>query len=153
MPETTEEAPAAAVVASSIEPGSAPVTAELPPMAATVKSDPRPKPPPAAAPPHKRGPTKVRLLPVPESLYRTIEYGARDSGMTIAAYLNALIEIARAAVGEETEVGSGAGGADSPASENGPSIGELFARVQEAQAVEVGSSASGDDEAEREESD
>ena len=58
----------------------------------------RPPPPPAAS---KRGPTKVRLLPVPESLYRTIEHGARESGMTIAAYLNALIEIARAAVGDD----------------------------------------------------
>jgi hypothetical protein len=71
--------------------------------------------------------------------------------MTIAAYLNALIEIARAAVGEEAEVRSGDSDAEAPAEGNGPSIGDLFARVQEAREVEVGTSASGDAEAEREE--
>jgi hypothetical protein len=101
----------------------------------------------AATAPSRRGPTKVRLLPVPDALYRTIEHGARESGMTIAAYLNALIEIARAAVGEEVEVR--AGDAASPTNEHGPSIGELFARVQEAQAVEVGEPSSRADDAER----
>ena len=58
--------------------------------------------------------------------------------MTIAAYLNALIEIARAAVGGDPGESPGAGGSSVPAAESGPSIRELFAQVQEAQAVEVG---------------
>ena len=95
-------------------------------------------PPPAAV---KRGPTKVRLLPVPESLYRVIEHGARESSMNIAAYLNALIEIARAAVGDTT--GGRPGAADGAPSEEGPSIRELLSQVQEAQAVEVGSAGEG----------
>ena len=69
-----------------------------------------PAPPPAP----KRGPTKVRLLPVPDSLYRTIEHGARESGMTVAAYLSALIEIARAAVGEDANERPAAGGSTAP---------------------------------------
>jgi hypothetical protein len=94
-------------------------------------------PPP---PPVKRGPTKVRLLPVPEALYKVIEHGARESEMTIAAYLNALIEIARAAVGDAPAGPRNAGGDAAPPDETGPSIRELFAQVQEAQAVEVGGS-------------
>jgi hypothetical protein len=97
----------------------------------------------AAAPAPKRGPTKVRLLPVPESLYRTIETGARESEMTIAAYLNALIEIARAAVGDED---SGTGGEAAGAADSAPGIKELFERVQEAQAVQVGGSSADDPE-------
>jgi hypothetical protein len=91
------------------------------------------------------------LLPVPEFLYRTIEQGARASGMTLAAYLNALIEIARAAVGEEAQGRSAVGDAENPAGEQGPSIGQLFARVQEAQAVDVGTSSGGDEDGESEE--
>jgi hypothetical protein len=85
----------------------------------------------------------VRLLPIPDGLYRTIEHGARGSRMTIAAYLNALIEIARAAVGDE--VSGRASGGDAAGGENGPSIAELFAQVQEAQAVELSKRTSGDD--------
>jgi hypothetical protein len=144
--EPLEEVSAAAIVEASSEEPSAPVPPQTPPPTAASNTDARPKPPPTAPASLKRGPTKVRLLPVPDSLYRTIEHGARDSGMTIAAYLNALIEIARAAVGEDGEGHSGVGDADGPPRENGPSIGELFARVQEAQAVEVGTSAAGDAE-------
>ena len=60
--------------------------------------------------------------------------------MTIAAYLNALVEIARAAVGEDAQVRGGVAGSSARSEESGPSIGELFARVQEAQAVEFGRS-------------
>ena len=88
----------------------------------------------------------MRLLPVPESLYRVIEHGARESSMTIAAYLNALIEIARAAVGEAGDARPGAAGGGPSADEAGPSIRDLFSQVQEAQAVEVGGSDPGDGE-------
>ena len=60
--------------------------------------------------------------------------------MTVAAYLSALVEIVRAAVGEDPGEHAAAGGS----SENGPSIRELFAQVQEAQAVEVGKSSAAD---------
>ena len=117
-----------------------PVVRREPPEAPTPEPPRRQvAPPPAAV---KRGPTKVRLLPVPESLYRVIEHGARESSMTIAAYLNALIEIARAAV-EGTTVGRpGAADSASP-EEGGPSIREFFSQVQEAQAVEVGGAGEG----------
>jgi hypothetical protein len=85
----------------------------------------------------------VRLLPIPDALYRTIEHGARESRMTIAAYLNALIEIARAAVGEDASARTRTG--DAGPSEEGPSIGELFAQVQEAQAVELAARQSSDE--------
>jgi hypothetical protein len=68
--------------------------------------------------------------------------------MTIAAYLNALIEIARAAVREDASARARGGDAAPHGSEEGPSIGELFAQVQEAQAVQLGSGPSSD-EAER----
>jgi hypothetical protein len=158
--ELPEEMTPVAVVAPSIDAGPAPTAVEppatpagsAPPLtvsAGAPKIDARLKPPAAAPAPPKRGPTKVRLLPVPDYLYRTIEHGARESGMTIAAYLNALIEIARAAVGEVAGGRAGLSDAESSGNENGPSIGELFARVQEAQTVEVGSSSIGDDDAER----
>ena len=108
----------------------------------------RTMPAPPAPPAAKRGPTKVRLLPVPDSLYRTIEHGARESGMTVAVYLGALIEIARAAVGEDAGEHQTTDASGTTSAENGPSIKELFARVQEAQAVEVGQSSAADGDSE-----
>jgi hypothetical protein len=126
-------------------PAAAPAAAEKPLGAGGPKvDDARPRPQPAPPAPPKRGPTKVRLLPIPDALYRTIEHGARESRMTIAAYLNALIEIARAAVGADAS-GRPRGGEAVPGSEEGPSIAELFAQVQEAQAVELGSRPSSDE--------
>ena len=146
MPEApvpTPEAPVAApetAVATPVVPEPKPV-----PGATASPEPPRRQ---VAAPPTtsvKRGPTKVRLLPVPESLYRVIEHGARESSMTIASYLNALIEIARAAVGDAAGGRAGAEAAGTAPGERGPSVGELFSQVQEAQAVKVGDADEGDE--------
>jgi len=100
----------------------------------------------AAATP-KRGPTKVRLLPIPDALYRTIEHGARESNMTIAQYLNALIEIARVALGSEVAEAAADVYASSPAAEeeaSPPSLKDVLGRVQTVQEVEVARATSGD---------
>jgi hypothetical protein len=151
VPVPASASPAAPVMAPSTD---AVASNAPPPPIAIDDAHRRTIPAPPAPSATKRGPTKVRLLPVPDSLYRTIEHGARESGMTVAAYLSALIEIARAAVGEDAGEHAAAGGSSAPTNENGPSIRELFAQVQEAQAVEVGkSSAAGGDSDQDEPSD
>jgi hypothetical protein len=164
-PAQLEPEPEADTASAAPAPGSSPAPPIQPPTAevsaAPLASVPLPGAPPqidealrlsvTAPPAPKRGPTKVRLLPVPESLYRTIEHGARESGMTVAAYLSALIEIARAAVGEDANEAPGTGGSTAAPGESGPSIRELFAQVQEAQAVEVGKSSAADGDSEQNE--
>jgi hypothetical protein len=83
-------------------------------------------PPPEAAPPppapgarrsveRPRGPTKVRLMSIPEPLYRDIELRARESGMTMSRYLQSLVD-------RELTL---------------PTAEEVFSRIEARQAVEV----------------
>ncbi len=156
--ETVFDEPAAAPSPAPSSPPS-PAAAAAPPASVPLAGGPkmddahrRTMPAPPAPSSTKRGPTKVRLLPVPDSLYRTIEHGARESGMTVAAYLSALVEIARAAVGEDAGERQTTDSSGTTSAENGPSIKELFARVQEAQAVEVGTSSAAGGDSEQDES-
>ena len=97
--------PGAAVPDSSAVPGAgeadqpAASGEAAPPAAAPVPADDGGEEAPAAAaaaftrtPIRPNRPTKVRLLPVSDALYREIERRARTCGMTMTAYLQELVE-------------------------------------------------------------
>jgi hypothetical protein len=94
----------------------------------------------------RRGPTKVRVLTIPESIYRELQQRAGAAGVTITAYLHALLERDGAAVAAAPP-SSIAVRPPSPAAARAPvggvpanvepSVTDLFARVRAIQAVEV----------------
>jgi hypothetical protein len=132
-----EAVPAGEVAAGEVAPAARSPVGE-PPL-----EDPRraPEAPPRrieSSPAPRRGPTRLRLLSVPDALHREIERRARASGLTIAAYLQVLLE--REAGGSVAE-GASARVSEVPSRpaehDDVPSPKDVFARVQASQTADV----------------